>query len=401
MSSNQNNSRKLITALASVIVLAAGCGRTNPQNANVKQARKPPDQPVAKSERLGDELFAKLIANSWTNYNSDSLQAEGYILHISFDGKYKFQFLSDYDTQPEAGHWNLDYRRDQWFLIFDNGRRSPIRFDEKGQLHLGNAVYWVDKPTPFAGKATRQALPKISLQPEQVELKKRLTATAWKKANDMDVYRLPTRLELRDDWSYQTVYRGGECKTAGEWGFAFENEKLQFAGWSPRTKCDTRGEGAEHLGGLFAHDGQLLVNGTLYVPESQVLDHAIVWNICGYSNVVRTELRYKMPLQANKPNLLELVFHLHPSQSSVVLQRFSLARKYNDKYRISKSKLSSQDEIAGVDLQGHILKPGEKYRISLPAVFPEAGRQHIYFNTFMYGTTQTWDTQAARSVTVK
>ena len=71
-----------------------------------------------------DEIFAKLTGSTWyIGTRGKLVDFKRYTFRP--DGTYSIEHITDYNTQPRTGKWNL--HRDaagEWFVCFDDGTRK-------------------------------------------------------------------------------------------------------------------------------------------------------------------------------------------------------------------------------------------------------------------------------------
>jgi hypothetical protein len=249
-------------------------------------------------------------------------------------------------------------------------------------------------------------LPPLVLADEVLAARKLLTATRWKHANDLEPGRFPSALTFYDDWTYETSYAPADCTNRGWWHtiadqlFAFH---LSGDGtiWSNANPC---GESDHHEAFRLEllDENHVLLGGDLYVPVSRELERGIIYNVMGHG-VVNVRVEYEMPLRAKETNEFSVAISLRKSSrlQSLNLQRFALTSEYQRDFRQSRTEIAIGEEIAGVDLQNRVLRPGESVRFKVPVVFDEPGKQWVYLNAMMYGETQAFDARQAREFQVR
>jgi len=86
----------------------------------------------------------------------------------------------------------------------------------------------------------------------------------------------------------------------------------------------------------------------------------------------------------------------------ITLNRFSVTREIVRQYREPGNPIApAPSELAGIDLENRVLKPGESYEFALDVLFDTTGLQLYYINGFMYGRPQAWDTKRSYEFNVQ
>jgi hypothetical protein len=170
---------------------------------------------------------------------------------------------------------------------------------------------------------------------------------------------------------------------------------------SPRSECDTRGPGFEHLNVQVLDGIGLLINGELYVPQEAATNRAVIWALFGRSGHVRVSVYYDMPIRQGVPHRFDVEFKIDESTPEITLQRFSLTEEFDHSYRLPDHALGEVAEIAATDLKGRVLKRGTVHKASITATFHKSGTQHVYFNAMMYDRRQDWDTRCGYEMRVR
>ncbi len=354
-----------------------------------------------------NELFSKLTKNSWCNKNEYSLYPDHSNYQFKADGEYENQFFTDYTTYPNTGKWSIEKTSDDdWVILYDDGVRTRITLNWDGTLTLGPTK--THKLTPCNSLSvskpyTAETLPPIQLDDEVKQVISNLTAHKWKRANDFDLFFKPTSIEFKNNNEYLTTYRNGECQSKGDW-YATVGA---IGGSSLTNKCDTRdSKYPETIRAKFLKNGHLLVGNSndLYVPEDYQLNKGVIWEVFGFSQVIKIKVEYDMPIKMGVPNKFDVEMtnvgeEKYPG--AMTLQRFSITESYDRNYRISDDEIAQIDEISGIDLGSKILKPGETYNFSLDVTFPNSGKQGMYINSLINGRTQDWDSSQYYSINVQ
>ena len=382
-----------------------------------------------------EEIFKRLTKNKWIDRDPAKAQKTtnteplgfmpfdfgwNYSLTLRPDGTYSWTQASDAVPQPsDAGKWNFEQNAaGDWFLLFDNGKRQRFTMNEDGSLTLDLDLWklalYPGKPITDDQLFTADTLPSLPMNPGLVSVIDRLTAQKWKRANDLNLNREPTRIEFRKDWSYVATYRNNECENKGWWYAALVDKQFEekhdrslkgvdvmVRAASPLHTCyQQEGDNSvrtEHFKGKLLDNGFLWLGYDLYVPEDYQLEKGVIGEILGYSDVVRIKVTYDMPIRAGVANNFEVeVTNLGERRynNPITLQRFSVTEDYaiRDYRQTNNYEIAHAEEIAGKDLGLKQLKVGETYTFSLEVTFKKRGKQKFYLNALMYGPTQKWDT---------
>lgn len=355
-------------------------------------------EPASRAE----EIFDVLTAHSWTGRapNPPAFPPMDYsVASFRADGTWSHEFFTDYHIPAKTGKWNLQLLEGEWFLCQDDGGRGPIATNDDGTITLRSGKLYPHEPLKREPEQTAAKLPKLTLISEVQEIVRRLTAHTWKRANDLDLFMEPTQVRFGSDWKYIGTYRGGECKSEGTWYAKID----EIVGHSPKGRCDRPSDTStgDWITAKVIDDRKILVNWDLYVPEDEPVKRGIVWNLSGFdAAVVRVE--YDMPIRRGQPVRFDVTI-TNGSIWPIKLERFSLSRGYSDYSRslgvAGRKPVPPEDELAAHDLAGMTLEPSKSHTFGLSAEFPDAGKQWVYFNALISGTSQNWDTHQAHELT--
>ncbi len=352
-----------------------------------------------------EEFFARLTRNSWCNRHASegSMFPDYTDYKFKPDGTYQWVEFTDYTPPPGgSGKWNFEQdASSQWFLLYDNGQRQRFSLNKNGSLTLeGNSLDPCD-PIAISRSQTAENLPPIRLSSNVEATLEKLTANRWRRANDFDLEFEPTHIEFKKDYAYIATYRNGQCQNSGSWS-ATANE---IKGNSLTDKCDPRDDTyPESITAKLLDNGFLFFDYDLYVPANYPLKRGIIWSVFGHSDVVNIKVEYDMPIKAGVLNRFDVeMTNVGERQYPGVmfLQRLSLTHDFVRNYRQSNETIAHVKELAGKDLGSIVLKPGETYKLSLDVTFDKPGKQPMYLNSFILGTTQTWDTHQLYQLVVQ
>jgi hypothetical protein len=230
------------------------------------------------------EVYRALTASSWFDRgqceSTDPLPPTCNRVRLAGNGTFTWTAVSDAPERNEAGMWNFRARDATSGLVcLDNGSVVDFALTPAGGLRWGplGELAGEDRLEPGPG---RDALPTISVAPLFVDL----TAHAWAKTDEMDLYRLPTTLTLRGDGTFDAELRNGECTASGTFSLIRERtfRSDRFTLWSdtaPNT-CDLRGGTPFALPGgdtpRFIEDGLLHLADALYRDARTSTERRIV-----------------------------------------------------------------------------------------------------------------------------
>jgi hypothetical protein len=395
-------------AMALTIVACLGCERdpaavdamppeaapvAEPQRSEPRSSEPEADEPVA-GEPSAEAIFQRLTAHSWTSLppNRPVFPPMDYsVAAYRAGGTWSFEFHTDYHIPAQTGKWNLQPYEGEWFLCSDNGSRGKISVHDDGTISLGNFKLYPHEPLAREPGQTAAKLSELVLVREVQEIVNRLTAHEWKRANDLDLFMDPTRVQFKSDWTYTATYRGGECKSEGTWYAKID----EIVAHSPKGRCDRPSDTStgDWLTAQVIDDRKILVNWDLYVPKDEPVPRGIIWHLFGFDEA-DTRIEYDMPIRRGQPVRFDVTI-TNRSISPLKLERFALSREYSDYGRSlgepGKALVPPADEIAAHDLTGEVLAPGKSHAFHLMASFPDAGTPTVYFNVLASGLTQNWD----------
>src|SRR4051812_4179003 len=184
-----------------------------------------------------DEVFAQLTRSVWM-FGDRGRFPDFTLFRFRADGSYSIEHGSDTPSWKKDGKWNLQRAADgTWFVCVDSGVRYRFGRRPGGKIALTTLmVVWPDAPLAYGPSLRAADLPKIELPPDVRARADRITAHAWKRANDFNLNYNPTSVRFNPDWTYTSTYRYGECSNRGGW-YASSDGDLAT---SPVSPCDHR-----------------------------------------------------------------------------------------------------------------------------------------------------------------
>ena len=360
-----------------------------------------PAAPVDVSGMSADEVFRKVTASTWyVGTRGKLVDFNRYTLRP--DGTYAIEHITDFNTQPRTGKWNL--HRDtagEWFVCFDDGTRHRFGLAKDGAIRLSAMPLSAEGPQPRDPRYSAKTLPKFDLPADVRKKIDRLTRQGWKRANDFNLDYDPTSVRFTRDFRYEAVYRDGDCASRGAWFVS----TAEARGNSTAGRCDKRSRVGDFGEGFRIEfpDGEegLLLNDELYVSQDRPLKRGVVRYFIGYSQVTPIRLEYDLPIRAGVPTRFDFTVG-NLGTHVLTLDRFSLTPSYHDYRNAQGAALRPPaDELAAKDFGGAKLDPGKPVTFSIDVTFAQAAQQGVYFNFLVTGPTQAWDTHQHHQVFVR
>ncbi len=356
---------------------------------------------VEKQDSKKKEYIRALTEHYWCNISS-GMFGSSVSYQLRPDGTYSHRVHTDVPEVDRHGFWNIEQAPDKtWLLLTDDGQRQPITIHSSTSISIGRE----GGGNLSVCKNEKPKLPPVSILPILkipdflVEAKRKLTAHRWKKSNDLFLFYLPTQIEFKDDFTYTTTYRNGECQNTGNWQVMSNRKSLiLFSANDDKAPCDTRNSRyGESIAGRMLANGNLLTQGDdYYVPENEVLKKNIIWRIFGY-DVADIQVQYETPIKAGAPNKIDVkITHAATSDEPgpLTLQKFQILKE-------PPNSSNDNQTIASYDLHDYVLQPGQSRSFSLDVIFPEKGQNFIYIGVSMYGSRQAWNTYESYDFNVK
>ena len=210
-------------------------------------------------------LFARLTANRW-----GKCDANNFCLSLQADGDYDSMRGCGDCIETDHGRWNFVARDDTSGLVcFDNG--SVIDFEL-----VAGGLRWDAGELPATesldATGSRAGLDGLAASP----LFDQLTAHAWAKTNNFDLYFTPTSFALARDGTFTGSFREGACDVAGTFSVVYGGSQPELHPHAAANVCDTRGYAADIAASneipVVEHDGILRFFEASYRDASIVTD---------------------------------------------------------------------------------------------------------------------------------
>jgi hypothetical protein len=256
----ENTHERSAQAAVKHIVHKPGAGASTGQPGPQRSPSAAPHEP-----QTDQRVFDLLTASKWCD--TEAAPAPGAWIDTKCwtfrtDGTYAWSVMTDYTPAPRGqGNFNIEKSSTGWVLALDSGERHRLSFASNGSVRI-------DRQTLFVRGASGQepgsvvSIPRIALRRSARLSADKLVQGAWHRADGQAPMRQPTSIRFSADWTYRSVYRNGACENSGTW-YATAKE---IRGHAPGDPCDPKDDGyGENLIGAFSSDGNLELNGDLYL----------------------------------------------------------------------------------------------------------------------------------------
>lgn len=184
-------------------------------------------------------VFAQLTAHRWGYCGSNN----GLCLTLSATGDYHtIAGFDDYFIE-DAGRWNFLARDATSGLVcFDDGTMTDFELTSSGLVWKVSGL--LPARDAITGGGTRDALDEM----QAPELFATLTANAWQRQNELDLFYEPTSFAIARDGTWDAEWRFGECRASGTLSIerapqALGAPKEALRSHPTENACDTRGGG--------------------------------------------------------------------------------------------------------------------------------------------------------------
>lgn len=216
-----------------------------------------------------EKIFENLTRATWCD---DSSEARSALLAPSIStyefnrsGRYHWARFSDYPEGEGSGRWNFKATGlAEGVIVLESGDVIHFVIDNKNILSLGFLTLKQCDAIKY-NHTTYSAASISSVEPSP--LFKQIVAHIWEKTDSNDLFRLPSRIQLKDDGTYFADFRNGECSYKGTWSLMEGNLVRQIPAGD---NCDLRSKGesptSTHSYKPRFVDGKLIFEESAYVP---------------------------------------------------------------------------------------------------------------------------------------
>lgn len=388
LSSQPTSKRKLwsyVLAVVLVLVIAIAVGATLLKNKSPLSQTKQFN--VTESNLEKEDLFKQLTKNSWCDKsaeNSKSLLAPTR-KNYSFkgDGSYTWSHFSDYPEGGGSGKWNFQKTTEGGGIIFlDSGDVFRFTLNKSGSLSLEAMVLDICEPLNGSSNYSSNNLPKI----EPSAVFKQITASPWYKTNDFDLFRLPSKIELKSNGEYVAEFNNGECSYTGFWSL----RSKQIIRQVPAENCDFR-----TLGKPSFHSYEVKLDGDTIVFESalyganQNQNTGTIWSDLRYSGVAEMKITYQRPIQNGVKNTFNVELK-NVSAGNLTFKNFVISQEQYKRTNDSYNATGAKSTLANQNFTSLVLAPGQIYSFPLDVTFSGSGEIGVTIEANFEGKTQPY-----------
>jgi hypothetical protein len=342
------------------------------------------------------ELFELLTRTSWCDRERAGeprpLFGDFTDWELRADGSYHWVLSTDYTPSPGgSGRWTLEQVDGEWVAMLSTGERHRVSVDADGVLTLGLMRFRPCRPLPVGSPYSTTSLPPVQIPSRVAALITGLTGGEWHRTNDLDLNFRPTSVRFNRDWSYVSIYRGGECENRGAW-YATSKEIHASA---PTNPCDLRDPRySESMAADLLPDDRLVFSSRepYLRKEAMTTGRGILWLVYGPQEL-EAWIEYDMPIRRGANTFtLHVRNHDWEPRGARHLRRFVVSLDHVREYRDAAGRVhAAASELVGIDLEGTVVKAGAERSVSFEVVFTQALRQWVYFDLIVDGETQAWD----------
>ena len=373
------------------------------------QNRRINESVISSIQRTDDvDLFDRLTNQLWCSQTFEEEQqnrqlrdSDYSIVRYSFhrDGTYDFSrnvHYSDVTTVPgesDRGIWNfhktsntggiiyltygnLRYYNGDW--VKTNADVLHFSFDEDGSLTIANnllrACHEIEK------KEQNKTVEELSeIKPSEGYAK--LIRTKWKKANEFNLYLMPTEIEFQENGNYTASYRHGECSLTD----VFSLRKNEIIRHIPQKDCDERPLPSDNQsdGRFYPHpirfeDDFLIFEDALYVPENFQLIGGMEY--IGWQDD-RSYLKIRFAHQIKNRETIPMTIELKNNKSDYgFITSFSLSEQSSKKNSTGNFSPNGEEKILSIiDFSSSPIEAGQTQTFAVNPVFSVKGMGTISF----------------------
>lgn len=388
LNSQPSSKRRLwfyVLAVVLVLIIAIAVGATLLKNKSPLSQTKQFN--VTESNLEKEDLFKQLTKNSWCDKsaeNSKSLLAPTR-KNYSFKGvgSYAWSHFSDYPEGGGSGKWNFQKTTEGGGIIFlDSGDVLRFTLNKGGSLSLEAIVLDACEPLNGSSDYSSDKLPKV----EPSAVFKQITADSWYKTNDFDLFRLPSKIELKSNGEYVAEFNNGECSYTGFWSLR-SNQIIRHI---PAENCDFRTIGKPSFHSYKAKlDGDTIVfEGALY-SANQNQKTGTIWSDLRYGGVAEMKITYQRPIQSGAKNTLNVELK-NASSDNLTFKNFIISQEQYKRTNDSYNAGSTKNTLAGQNFTSLVLIPGQVYSFPLDVTFSGSEEIGVTVEANFEGKTQPY-----------
>lgn len=360
---------------------------TTPTNTQVSTPPQFQQTNILENNLGKEDLSKKLTINTWCNKsaeNSQSLLAPTQ-KNYSFknDGTYNWSHFSDYPEGGGSGNWNFQKTTEDGGIIFlDSGDVIRFFLNKNGTLSLEAMVLDACEPLNISDNYSADKLPKV----EPSTLFKQITTNSWYKTNDFDLFRLPSKIELKSNGKYVAEFNADECSYTGFWSL----RSNQIIRQVPSDNCDFRTKGKPSFNSyqVKLDRNTIVFEGALY-SAIQNPKAGIIWSDLRYSGVVEMKITYQRPIQAGVKNMFNVELK-NVSSDNLTFKNFIISQEQYKRTSDSYNAVGSKNTLMSQNFSSLVLAPGKVHSFPLEVTFSGTGEVGITIEVNFEDKTQPY-----------
>lgn len=372
LNSQLSNKRKLwiyVLAAALVLIIAIVVGvvilKNKPPLSQTKQFN------VSESNLEKEDLFKQLTKNSWCNKSetagfSGGLPPTSKNYTFNANGTYKWSHFSDYPEGGGSGSWNFQKTTEGGGIIFlDSGDVLRFTLNKGGSLSLESMVLDACGSLIVSSGYSSDKLPKV----EPSALFKQVTANSWYKTNDFDLFRLPSKIELKSNGEYVAEFNNGECSYIGFWSLRSKQIVRQI----PAENCDFRtiGEPSFLRYEVKLDENTIVFESALYsINQNQKI--GTIWSDSRYGGVAEMKIIYQRPIQSGVKNTFNVELK-NVSKDNLTFKNFVIFQEQYNRTNDNYNATGAKSILANQNFTSLVLIPGQVSSFPLDVTFSGSG----------------------------
>jgi hypothetical protein len=264
-----------------------------------------------------DEIFDRLTETAWVSIGGNPQSPHTEHLVLRRDGSFDRCAYADHPLGSPSGSWTFHKRTSGGgSLVLSTGDFLRFLLQRDGSLRIANRVFVpgeyaaggaCNTPSPESCPGCRrQDLPSVALPALALEL----AGTAWRNANDLDLFRAPTEIIFSESGRYSASFRNGQCSYVGFWSIAGDGiaelwgTRPSVLMELPSPGCNFQNVGAlgsYHEGWVVEARGPHLRLGTdIYAPDPDPLQGVLLVTAAGAPRALEITGRYARPLRRGR-----------------------------------------------------------------------------------------------------